>query len=226
MITVCTANLDFAKTRKQHKQYLAHLILLCDILLNQEAKRISLRLLLPRTWRTMQQLRTAARRGSAISWLRPKPHANIRLRVGARPVAVVNGRPKVARMRTRWIAVMDTIIDGKPTTIISAHWPPLRYSWLWPQMDRNVAALIVEKVASGREVLLGADFNTLPARVGARINALLKEHKIIVRVQGDADIDGFMYTSGLIIDRVEVDHFGKQHGLTDHPAVLALVSAK
>lgn len=225
-ITVCTANLDFAKKRRAHVAYLAHLITICDVLLVQEAKKIRLRRLLPPTWATMQRVVSAARRGSAISWHRPMQHHDTRLRLGALPAVRRGARVRVARMLPRYIAVIDTVIGGHLVTLISAHWPPLRYSWLWPQMDRRVAAVIVDKVKAGCQVALGADFNTHPATVADRLNKLLEPHGIRLTSHDDGRIDGLLTTSGLAVTDPRTDRHGIDHGLTDHPAYLATITPK
>lgn len=224
MKSICTANIDFAKSRRQHRRYIAHLLLLCEVLFVQEAKFILLRNYLPRTWNTMQRIRSVAVRGSAIAWRRPMPHGGSRLFVGVRPVARVNGRLRVARMNTRWIALLVSEIDGKPTALISAHWPPIRYAWLWPRMDAAVAQVIVRQVLAGREVVLGADFNAPVKAVARRLNSLLAPHGISLAYREEG-IVGFVFTTGIKIATTEVNFYGKSQGLTDHPALIIYVFA-
>lgn len=217
-ISITTANIDFAKTNKQHHQYLAYLITLAPFLLTQEAKRIRLRDYLPASWHTMQRIATAARRGSAVSWKKPIGTHTATLRLLSIPSARVGGRIKIAKMFPRYMAVLDLMVDKHPACLISAHYPPLRYKYLWAQSDRRLANLIIEKVHQGRAVIVGADFNTKPRYVAVRLNKILAGTGITVKAAGDGKIDGFVYV-GFDVTAKKVDRYGVSHGLTDHPSV-------
>lgn len=217
-IVVTTANIDFAKSDQQHKKYLAYLVNLGAILLTQEAKKIQLRNFLPQSWHTMQRIATAARRGSAVSWKTPIGAHKASLRLLSVPSARVGGRLRIAKMFPRYMSVLDLKVDGHPASIVSAHYAPIRYRFLWAQSDRRLAALIIEKVHQGRSVLVGADFNTRPLFVAVRLNKILAGTGITVKAVGDGKIDGFIFV-GFDVTAKKVSQYGRSHGLTDHPSV-------
>lgn len=217
--TLTTANLDFAKSVEEHRTYLEHLTSLLtqpgDMLLVQEAKKIRLRDLLPAGWATMQRVRSSSTRGSAVNWHEPLPILRARLRLGALPI----GRGRVARMEVRRIAFVDRELNGHPITVVAAHYPPLRYRFLWPQYDRRLARLIRRKLRAGRQVIVGMDGNAHPAEVANRLLA----RGVRVSSVGDGHIDGFVFTSGLKVSAPVVSDWGIRNRLTDHPSVTVTV---
>lgn len=216
-----TANIDFAKSAAQHQRYLSHLTDNADILYIQEAKKIRLRGLLPAHWYTNQRIRTASTRGSALCW---KAHTfdaapKHRMRLGALPTGIKNGRPAVAAMLPRRILVTRAVLNGQKVGLIACHYPPERYSWLWPQMDRRLARIVRNLHAEGREIVIGADFNQHPSTVASVLNGRLSDTGIRFTAHSDGKIDGLLVTQGIKVVSGGTDTYGKDHRLTDHPAV-------
>lgn len=214
-----TANIDFAKSPSQHRRYLNHLADTSDILFIQEAKRIRLRDLLPANWYTNQRVRTQSTRGSALCWRAgtfdypPKS----RMKMGALPVGIDHGKPRVAKMLPRRIIVTKVILNGKKVALIVCHYPPLRYEWLWPQMDRRLARIVRQCVKEGYAVRIGADFNQNPHAVAAALNWRLG-NGVRLRALSDGKIDGFLLPANTKIASRGADTYGKDNGLTDHPS--------
>jgi len=214
-VHVSTANLDFGKGEVAHRRYLEYLTEHCDVLCVQEAKRITLADLLPEGWKTNQVTDTAAHRGSAVCFKDDVPHGEHKLVLGA--------TPRGARMLARSFSVQRMAVAGiAGSKVISVHYPPKRYAFLWPAYTRALAAEIRTAEHHGHQVLVGGDFNQRPWRVARKLNKLgchLTSH-------GDGKIDGFLITPGLKVTQFHIDRYGLRNKLTDHPSPRADVAAR
>ncbi len=72
-------------------------------------------------------------------------------------------------MENRWINWTDLTIDGQKVRMVSVHRPPKRFSKLWPEFDRHVAAFV--KSHKG-PIVIGMDANERNPQELARATGL------------------------------------------------------
>lgn len=142
--------------------------------------------------------------GTAVLWDKKDPHLKATQHRGY-AMGVEPGR---AKMLARWINWTDVKVDGQTVRMISVHRPPKRFSFLWPQFDRNVAAFVKH---SKVPVVIGMDSNEAggPKEL-ARLTGL--------RWVGDGrSIDGFLVSKGIEVEKVK----SLPKGTSDHHPVIA-----
>ena len=201
-LTIATMNDDFA-TKKSN---IGRLKKRADVVMIQEGKRAHYRQRLGDSFGVMQNWKSAARAGSALTW---KKDAAKAVGQGQRLGVSPHGRGMLAR----YISYVDMKVDGKKVRMVSVHRPPHRFRSLWPAFDRNLAAFVKDSKKKGLPVIIGLDANEknpqgLARRTGLRWHA-----------PSDKSIDGFLASRDV--------HFIKQRalakGTSDHHPVLAHV---
>jgi hypothetical protein len=197
-----TANIDFGLGHDA--DYLAHLCADADVLLVQEAKTVTLADALPDGWTALQDTRDEGRMGSAICYRNATVEAGpLRLRLGILPRL---GRRRF-KMLPRYIASAHLMErEGHAWYYAtSAHLAPARYRLLQPLMVRRLRRLARRHPF----MVLGTDANQPLWRLA---KTLRLDHY-------GAGIVGIIPGRGVAVSWNEVDHWGEQHKLTDHPSV-------
>lgn len=205
-----TANLDFV--RGHTADYLAHLCETADVLLVQEAKDVVLADVLPAGWVALQDTTSPATMGSAICYR----IATVR---GPKAPHLIEGsspfwQGRRVGMLTRYIACAH--LQDRATKewrfAISAHLPPLRFAFLQPGMTRRLRRLLKGTTPghwAHAHAVVGLDANQPLTRLADRLG---------MREYGKG-IVGLLVGPGLRIEAGEVDPWGIDHDVTDHPSV-------
>lgn len=199
-----TANLDFGLGHDA--DYLAHLAVLSDVILVQEAKNVHLADVLPKGWRALQDTTSAATMGSAICY---RVEA---VRAGSSALTLVEGskpfwQGKRVGMLTRYMATahLQDRETGEWFYAVAAHLPPARFKFLQPGMTRRL-----RKVLKGHpHAVAGLDANQPLTHLAAKLDLDCYGKGIV----------GLLVGKGLRVAVGAVDHWGIQHNATDHPAV-------
>ena len=198
-----TANLDFHSG--DNRQYLAHLCADSDLVLVQEAKDLDLGELVPDGWQALQDRSSDAKAGAGIL-------------LDTTSVAVdrwwmVKGcdAPAGGGMLPRWLCCAEVTHESGELVPISAHAPPPRYSGLQPGFADAVARVVADYPQTA---LVGADANQdidqWARELGSGMVAVGKQ-------------SGICLVSRMPLGDVELDSWGENQGMTDHPAVWATV---
>jgi len=152
-----------------------------------------------------QNLRRDDQAGTSVLWNKDRVHA------GKRGYAV-GVRPQGAAMLERWINFTDVSVDGAKVRMVSVHRPPKRFSRLWPDFDRNLAAFVKR---SPLPVIIGMDANQVNPRRLAHLTGL-RWHA------PKGSIDGFLATRGIRFENLRT----APKGSSDHHPVLAKVTLR
>lgn len=205
-----SANLDFAL--RGDPRYLAWVCQRADVLLLQEAKNVRLSDVLPDGWISLQDTTDAATMGAAIA-VKDETVAvdSHHLALGAKPYLPGPVARRVG-MLPRHIAVASITerATGRPTTPISAHFPPPRFSALQPGFEKRLRAI----AARHRSVVIGTDANQPVAELADRMGLHCAGRGIV----------GLLSTETLHGEQVRP--WGIRQHVTDHPAVLATIHLK
>lgn len=200
-----TANLDFATGSRADREHLAWLCARNDVLLLQECWNIDLQELLPDGWLALQDRTDPGRANSAIAYREAVVAADaFTLRLGTKPFI---GRRR-ARMRWRWIATahLHELATHETFFGISAHLPPKRFRWLQPRMIKRLRKIAVNHPRT----VLGVDANRAIGDIAGRLGLKPHGQGIIGILTGP-----YIRTAG----DVEIHHYGKRNGYTDHITV-------
>lgn len=215
-LRIASANIDFAL--HGDPRYLAWVCERADVLLLQEAKNVRLADVLPDGWISLQdtsgatQAEREAHMGAAIA-VKDETVAvdSHHLTLGAKPYLPGSVARRVG-MLPRHIAVASITerATGRPTTPISAHFPPPRFSALQPGFEKRLRAI----AARHRSVVIGTDANQPVAELADRMGLHCAGRGIV----------GLLSTETLHGEQVRP--WGIRQHVTDHPAVLATVHLK
>lgn len=210
-----TANLDFV--RGHDREYLAHLCADADVLLVQEAKTVHLADVLPEGWGALQDTSSEARMGSAICYRKATVSAApLMLRLGSLPTLGLFR----ARMLTRYIACAHLFNkhagpgEQSHYFAVSAHFPPERYRVLQPLMERRLKRVL----SHHQNAVVGLDANQPVDQLAKRLGLGEFSHGIVGLIVGPNVV--------MPATSQHIDHWGKQHGYTDHPSISATVTHK
>lgn len=201
-----SANLDFQLGHDA--EYLAHLCADADVLLVQEAK-LDLAHVIPDGWAALQDTTSPAKMGSAILYRVATVEArDFRLRLGTLPQL---GSRRV-KMLPRYIASAHLIERANHHWHfgVSAHLPPARYAFLQPVMALRLKAIVM----GHPNAVIGTDANQPLEQLAKFLGLQAFGHGIV----------GLIFGKGLTVTERHVDRWGKQHGVTDHPSVSAVVT--
>lgn len=198
-----TANLDFYSG--DNRQYLAHLCADSDLVLVQEAKDLDLGELIPDGWRALQDTSSDAKAGSGILVSHAISVERWWLQKGC-------GAPAGGGMLPRYLCCAEVTHESEQRLVpIAAHAPPPRYSGLQPEFADSVAAVVADYPQTA---LVGADANqdidAWARELGSGMVAVGKQ-------------SGICLVSRMPLGDVELDSWGENQGMTDHPAVWATV---
>ena len=148
-LRVATFNVNFALPPWKVNHDLDTLSPHADVVLDQEAKNVTVDRLFGTGWHTHQNLQRRDQRGTSVAW-----------RVGTTRGAAgyaLGVRPSGTAMLTRWISWTDLHVGGRTLRFASTHRPPPRYSGLWPRFDAAVGDFVHR---SPYPVVLGLDSNS------------------------------------------------------------------
>lgn len=201
-LRVMTANLNWARGRD--KNQLRHLTDSADILLLQEANDVDLDRLLPRGWKSNQNMRSSGTMGSAIAWNASKLGNNI----GRSGLAFGATQSSGGRnLNTRYLSYLDTNLNGQQVRLISGHFPLNRLGSK-SQFEDNLREVIQGR-PKGSEWLFGTDANQSVSALARRLNGIASASGIIGQIR----------SKGLRAGGMFVDRWGEGAGVTDHPYV-------
>lgn len=216
------ANVDFGLGKDA--EHVAHLAGFLDAIGMVECKNLALARLAPEGFTAHQhtakrrrpgrrKARDAAKAGCGIllrdDELRPRPGAELELKVGVRPVF---GRRRV-RMLTRYIACLavEHVVTGEPFYLVVVHFPPERYDRLWPRVARRVRKI----AARHPNVVILTDAN-MPA--AALVDLLGLDE---LTYYGEEVMAVLWNRHQLDPRALQVDQWGRRHRATGHPSVAA-----
>ena len=199
--TIATVNDDFT----DHKTNLHRVK--AAVVLAQETKNTDVHKVHPRTdtFGVHQNTTRVDQAGTSVIWNKDRVNA------GKRGYAL-GVRPQGAKMENRWINFTDVNIDGAKVRMVSVHRPPKRYSRLWADFDRNLAAFMKN---SPLPVIVGMDANQANPRRMAHLTGL-RWHA------PKGSIDGFLATRGIKFENLR----RAPKGSSDHNPVLAKVTIR
>ena len=206
-LTFISANLDFQLGHDA--EYLAHLCADTDVVLVQEAKDVDLAKVAPDGWAALQDTTSAATMGTAILYREATVEArHFRLRLGTLPQL---GSRRV-KMLPRYIASAHLIerANHRWHYGVSAHLPPARYAFLQPLMALRLKAIVL----GHPNAVIGTDANQPLDELAKFLGLQAFGHGIV----------GLIFGKGLTVTERHIDRWGKQHGVTDHPSVSAVVT--
>lgn len=211
-VVMWTQNLNFGVGEAKVKKSLGRLCALqADIVFAQEAKNVNLNRIAGTQMNVFHDVTDAATAGSAFTWRKSVSGVNETSRIGAtKKLSLARGidaRALRIESTNRPPAVIDTTIAGKPTRLISVHYPPKRHSHAWPAMNTAVRNAIAAR-PKGSRWIVGGDFNQ-PVPDVARL------------MGGNAynfSIDGFVTSKDVKVSKTRVDFTAEKNKWSDHPA--------
>lgn len=205
-LTIATVNDDFTDRKSNLRSVNA------DVVMLQETKNSRLRKLRPNEDEYgVHQGKGSEKAGSAVVW--KKDAATTKDRGYALGV-----RPQGAKMLTRWISWTVLKVGDQKVRMVSVHRPPARFSRLWGDFDRNLAAFVKR---SKLPTIIGMDSNQVNPRrlahlTGLRWHAPKGPHP----VSGKKPIDGFLATRGIKFENLR----RLERGTSDHHPVTATIT--
>lgn len=213
-MTICTgvANLNFGTGQGKDAQIVNRLAAEGAVLIGVvEAKVDDLRAIKPSSrWRVAQDMRNNALKGSGWLWRNDvKVVHNRPPRIGVRPHG--------AKMLTRYLRILDIKLTKAQYRDITAHWPPKRYSFLWPLFTAHVKSRCRVTAAgkAGRWAVRG-DFNQDGHKLAKKLGGTFAGTGII----------GVIHGPGMRHHDLKVLNDVKARGWTDHPAVVVTLGVK
>ena len=189
-VRVLTVNVDFGNSAAKVKQDFRRYAPKADIILMQEAKKVTLRRLLGNQWVVRQRTSDPGRRNSAIVVRR----SILRDQDGVTGFALTKGTEggqDACQMETRWIAhAVVHLANGGAVRVASLHLPKKACDQTNPAFYSEMATQVVElSDRYPRRLLLGGDWNKVvrsdPRDISGRSN-----ERIVPRAPR-GDIDGF-----------------------------------
>lgn len=205
-LRITTANTDWAK--RGDAEYIAHLCSKSDVVLVQEAKDTDLAAVAPKGWTALQDKTDLAHMGTGILVRNAAAQVGRHgLTLGVNPFLKTGKRVKMLA-RHIYFAHLAEHGTGDPHFVVSAHFPPHRFSLLQPLYRSRLAAL----VKGHPHTTIGTDANQPIEHVAKALGFEAYGRGII----------GLLAGPGVRVSHMEISSWGIGHDLTDHPSVTAV----